>query len=133
MSRYDGRHWRGLYSHETGLPSDFGNAVKGRNANEAWYATDKGLGVLADFPSDTWITYTMDPNTHRGQAVVSRNKEILEVVDMPKSIPHNYALWTEFDANDVWVGTSKGLGWAIDTGYYKGLRERIPHAQKKSD
>ena len=50
MNRYDGRHWRGMYAHETGLPSDFGNAVKGRNANEAWFATDKGLGVLADFP-----------------------------------------------------------------------------------
>ncbi len=28
MSRYDGRHWRGMFAHETGLPSDFGNAVK---------------------------------------------------------------------------------------------------------
>lgn len=124
MSRYDGRHWRGMYAHETGLPSDFGNAVKGRDANEAWFATDKGLGVLADFPSDTWITYTMDPNTHRGKAVVSRNKEILEVIDMPKSIPHNYTLWVEFDGNDAWVGTSKGVGWAIGSGYYKGLKDK---------
>jgi len=124
MSRYDGRHWRGMYAHETGLPSDFGNAVKGRDANEAWFATDKGLGVLADFPSDTWVTYTMDPNTHRGKAVVSRNKEILEVIDMPKSIPHNYALWVEFDGNDAWVGTSKGVGWAIGSGYYKGLKDK---------
>jgi ligand-binding sensor domain-containing protein len=133
MSRYDGRHWRGFYEHETGLPSDFGNAVKGRDANEAWFATDKGLGVLADFPTDTWVTYTMDPNTHGGKAIVSRNMEILEVVDMPKSIPHNYALWTEFDGNDVWVGTSKGVGWAIGSGYYKGLRERILHKPEKSD
>ena len=124
MSRYDGRHWRGMYAHETGLPSDFGNAVKGRDANEAWFATDKGLGVLADFSSDTWITYTMDPNTHRGKAVVSRTQEILEVVDMPKSIPHNYTLWVEFDGNDAWVGTSKGVGWAIGSGYYKGLKEK---------
>jgi len=130
MSRYDGRHWRGMYSHETGLPSDFGNAVKGRDANEAWFATDKGLGVLADFPSDTWITYTMDPNTHRGKAVVSRNLEILEVIDMPKSIPHNYTLWVEFDGNDVWVGTSKGVGWAIGSGYFKGLKDKsIPAAE----
>jgi len=124
MSRYDGRHWRGMYAHETGLPSDFGNAVKGRDANEAWFATDKGLGVLADFPSDTWVTYTMDPNTHRGKAVVSRNMEILEVIDMPKSIPHNYALWVEFDGDDAWIGTSKGVGWAIGSGYYKGLKEK---------
>lgn len=124
MCRYDGRHWRGLYSHETGLPSDFGNAVKGRSADEAWYSTDKGLGVVADFPSDTWVTYTMDPNTFTGTAVVTQNLKKLEVVSMPKSIPHNYALWTEFDGNDVWVGTSKGLAWAIGEGYYKGLRNR---------
>lgn len=124
MSRYDGRHWRGMYADESGLPSDFGNAVKGRSANEAWYATDKGFGVCADFPSYTWVTYTMDPKTRRGKAVVSRNTEVLEVVDMPKGIPHNYALWTEFDGNDVWVGTSKGLAQGIGKGYYEGLKAR---------
>jgi ligand-binding sensor domain-containing protein len=124
MSRYDGRHWRGFYAHETGMPSDFGNAVKGRSADEAWFSTDKGLGVVADFPSDTWVTYTMDPNTLTGRAVVTRNQKKLEVVNMPKGIPHNYALWAEFDGNDVWVGTSKGLACAIGEGYYKGLRNR---------
>lgn len=127
MSRYDGRYWRGYYSHETGLPSDFGNAVKGRNANEAWFATDKGVGVVADFATDTWVTYTLDPDTLRGKAVVSRQQKTLEVVDMPKSIPHNYALWVDFDGNDTWVGTSKGIGWAIGAGYYKGLKERSAH------
>lgn len=123
MSRYDGRHWRGIYAHETGLPSDFGNAVKGRSANEAWYATDKGLGVFAHFPSETWVTYTMDPKTHGGTAVISRDQKVLKTVKLQRSIPHNYALWVEFDGNDVWVGTSKGLGWAKGPGYYPGLRE----------
>lgn len=122
MSRYDGRHWRGIYAHETGLPSDFGNAVKGRSANEAWYSTDKGLGVFADFPSDTWVTYTMDPKTHGGTAVVSRGTETLKTVRLPRGIPHNYVLWVEFDGNDVWVGTSKGLGWAKGPDYYAGLK-----------
>ena len=121
-SRYDGRHWRGYYAHETGLPSDFNNAVKGRSADEAWYCTDKGLGVVTDYESDTWVTYTMDPKTHQGKAVISRNKEVLKTVEMPKCIPHNYVLWAEFDGNDAWVGTSKGLGWAIGEGYYSGLR-----------
>ncbi|OHB72366.1 MAG: regulator [Planctomycetes bacterium RBG_13_63_9] len=121
MSRYDGRHWRGLYADETGLPSDFGNAVKGRSANEAWYATDKGLAVVADFPTDTWVTYTVEPKTLTGRAVISRGKEVLKTVEMPKCIPHNYVLWVEIDGNDAWVGTSKGLGWAIGTGYYERL------------
>jgi ligand-binding sensor domain-containing protein len=122
MNRYDGRHWRGLYAHETGLPSDFGNAVKGRSANEAWFATDKGLGVCADFPTDTWVTYTMDPETHGGKAVVRRGTRVLKTVRMPRCIPHNYVLWVDFDGKDAWVGTSKGLGRAVGPDYYEGLR-----------
>jgi len=122
MCRYDGRHWRGFYAHETGLPSDFGNAVKARNANEGWFATDKGLGVCADFPTDTWVTYTMDPNTHKGRAVVSRGKKVLFETETDKGIPHNYCLWIEFDGNDVWIGTSKGLAWGKGQGYYAGLK-----------
>jgi ligand-binding sensor domain-containing protein len=122
MCRYDGRHWRGYYAKETGLPSDFGNSVAGRNANEAWYATDKGLGVVADFPTDTWVTYTMEPDTHRGRAEVWHGSRLVRTVDMDKCLPHNYALWVEFDGDDVWVGTSKGLARAKGNGYYEGLR-----------
>lgn len=122
MSRYDGRIWRGYYKKETGLPSDFANAVKGRSANEAWFATDRGLGVVTDYTSDTWITYTMNPDTHRGQAVVKRGTEVLKTIDLDKSIPHNFCLWVEFDGDDVWVGTSKGLALAKGPGYYRGLR-----------
>lgn len=124
MCRYDGRHWRGYYAHETGLPSDFGNAVAGRSANEAWFSTDRGLGVLVDFPSDTWVTYTRDPKTDAGKAVIGRGKKVLKVVPLKKSLPHNHVLWVDIDGDDVWVGTSKGLGWASGSGYYKGLQAR---------
>lgn len=129
MSRYDGRNWRGYYEKETGLPSDFGNAVKGRNSDEAWFATDRGLGVVTDFESDTWVTYTMDPQTHRGRAVVQRGAQVLKTIDLEKCIPHNYTLWVEFDGNDVWVGTSKGLARAKGEGYYRGL---LPAKQQES-
>jgi len=122
MCRYDGRDWRGYYAHETGLPSDFGNSVRGRSANEAWFATDKGLGVLADFQTDTWVTYTRDPKTGRGLAVVRRGTQVVKTVSLPRTLPHNYALWVEHDGNDAWVGTSKGLAWAIGDGYYPRLR-----------
>jgi hypothetical protein len=38
------------------------------------------------------------------------------------------------DGKDAWVGTSKGLGWAMGDDYYAGLRERpvyITSASKK--
>ncbi len=124
MSRYDGRHWRGYYEHETGLPSNFGNSARGRSANEAWYGTDKGLGVVVDFPSDTWVTYTRDPTTLAGKAVIQRGKEVLDTIQLEKTVPHNYILAVDLDGNDAWVGTSKGLGWAIGDGYYPGLKAK---------
>jgi ligand-binding sensor domain-containing protein len=111
-SRYDGRHWRGYFAHECGLPSDFINAVAGRDANEAWFATDRGLGVLADFASDTWVTYTRVGAERKGLAVISRGTEVVRTIETGLSIPHNYVLWVEIDGDDAWVGTSKGLAWA---------------------
>ena len=126
MSRYDGRNWRGYFSHETGLPSNFANAVKGRSANEAWYATDQGIGAVVDSPTDTWVTYTMDPKTLGGRAVIQRGDRVLKTIELEKCLPHNYALWVEFDGDDVWVGTSKGLARGRGPGYYPRLKEVKP-------
>ncbi len=119
MCRYDGRHWRGYYADETGLPSDFGNGVAGRSANEAWFATDKGLAAVMDFASDTWVTYTMDPASRSGLAAITRAGKVIRTFKTPVGIPHNSTQCVEFDGDDVWVGTSKGLGRAIGEGKKK--------------
>jgi ligand-binding sensor domain-containing protein len=122
-SRYDGRHWRGFYASETGLPSDFTNNIKARSANECYFAMDKGLGVVADFPTESVVSYTRDPNTLRGKAQVYQAGKLLQTVDMEKAVPHNFAINVDVDGNDVWVATGKGLGWAIGDGYYPGVKE----------
>jgi len=122
-SRYDGRHWRGFYADETGLPSDFVNNVKARSIDECYFATDKGLGVVADFPTESVVTYTRDPNTLRGKAQVYQAGKLLTTVDMEKAVPHNFIINVDVDGNDTWVATGKGLGWAIGEGYYPGVKE----------
>jgi len=121
VGRYNGRHWRCFFDHECGLPSNFTNAVKGRSADEAWFSSDKGLGVLTDFATDTWVTYTSNHKAHKGKAVVTRGSDVLAEIETQLSLPHNYVLWVELDGHDAWVGTSKGLGHAIGKGYYQGL------------
>ncbi len=41
---------------------------------------------------------------------------------MEKSVPHNFIIALDFDGKDVWVGTGKGLGWAVGDGYYPGVK-----------
>jgi len=121
--RYDGRNWRGFYAQETGLPSDFTNNVKARSANECYFAMDKGLGVVADFPTESVVTYTRDPNTLRGKAQVFRAGKLAATVDMAKGVPHSFVISVDVDGNDIWAGTGKGLGWGIGEGYYAGVKE----------
>lgn len=123
-SRYDGRRWRIFYNQDSGLPSDFENNMKARSAIEAWYCTDKGLGAIMDFETNTWVAYTRDPKTLHGKAVVTRDKTVLKEIDMDTGVPHSFAISVDFDGQDVWVGTAKGLGWGIGEGYYPGLREK---------
>jgi ligand-binding sensor domain-containing protein len=121
-NRYDGRHWRGYFDHDCGLPSNFNNNVKGRNAYEAWFCTDKGLGVCADSETDTWVDYTCDGDHHQGKAVIQRGHDIIKTVNTGFNVPHNFIICVDFDGNDAWVGTSKGVGHALGTGYYPRLR-----------
>ncbi len=129
-SRYDGRNWRGYFNQDSGLPSDFINFVKARSADEAWFCTDKGVGVVTDFKTNTWVVYTLEPKQHTGKAVIMRDREVLKTIDTGINIPHNYALCADLDGNDVWIGTSKGLAWGIGLDYYAGLKEQPAPAAK---
>ena len=61
-----------------GIPSDFTNVAKGRSSAEGWFGTDKGLGVVADFFTDTYVAYTRDPDTLRGKAQIYRRGKLLK-------------------------------------------------------
>ncbi|MCS7043200.1 MAG: hypothetical protein N2036_07485 [Bryobacteraceae bacterium] len=123
-ARYDGRNWRGFYNMDSGLPSDFNNNLRARSGREAWFASDKGLGAIMDAETNTWVAYTRDPKSDTGKAVVTRDKTVLETVEMGLNLPHNFIIAIDVDDRDVFVATAKGLAWGIGEGYYSGLRER---------
>jgi len=120
--RYDGRHWRGYFDHDCGLPSNFNNNLKARSGQECWFCSDKGLGACMDAETCTWVAYTSDGKNHKGKAVIKREAEVLKTVDTGYNVPHNFIISVDLDGNDVWVGTSKGLGHGIGEGYYPRLR-----------
>ena len=68
------------------------------------------------------MVYTTDHEKHEGRALITRGKDEVITIKTEPNLPHNYALWTEFDGDDVWIGTSKGLAHGIGEGYFPGLR-----------
>ena len=120
--RYDGRHWRGFYAHETGIPSDFTNVVKGRSSREGWFGTDKGLGVVADFPTDTYVAYTRDPQTAPRQGPDLPPGQAPEDRRHGSGVPHNFIINLDFDGNDVWVAHGQGPRLGHRRGLLPGRR-----------
>jgi hypothetical protein len=53
---------------------------------------------------------------------------MVEHIDMPVGVPHSFMISADVDGNDIWVGTSKGLGWGIGEGYYPGTKPRALYA-----
>jgi hypothetical protein len=130
-ARYDGRHWRGYFDHDCGLPSNFNNNLKARSAYEAWFCTDKGLGACMDSETDTWVAYTSDGEKRTGKAVVKRGQEVIQVFETGYNVPHNFQICVDFDGADIWAGTSKGLGHGLGKGYYPRVRAATSDSRKK--
>ncbi len=125
LSRYDGRHWRGYMDHESGLPSNFINFAVGRDGNSCYNATDKGLGVLADFASDTWVTYKRDKGDSKTwTAHVKTGKKVNRVVPTGLNLPNHFVICLEFQGDDLWIGTGHGLARGIGKGFYPGLHPK---------
>jgi len=123
LSRYDGRNWRGYSDHDSGLPSTFINFTRARSGNTTYSCTDKGLAVLADFASDTWVTYQRDTeDAPTWTAHVGLGPDEVKTVPTTLDLPNHFVIVTAFMGNDLWIGTGHGLARGIGTGFYEGIR-----------
>ncbi len=129
-TRYDGRSWRGFPDIEGGLPSLFNNNVRGRSAYEAWFCSDKGAAAIVEMEPETWVQYVRLDRDHGRVTVKQRlepeDKELstVEVIDTGVNVPHSFVINADYEGDDVFIGTSHGLGWGIGEGYYPRLKER---------
>jgi ligand-binding sensor domain-containing protein len=126
LSRYDGRNWRGYHDNDSGLPSEFINFVLGRSSTSSYSGTDKGLAVLADYETDTWVTYHRKSDDAKfWTADIMIGKELIKSVETNLDLPNHFVIALEFMGNDLWIGTGHGLARGIGKDYFPGLREQI--------
>jgi hypothetical protein len=118
-SRYDGRYWHNFLTKDSGLPSNFLNQIKGVDANRAWFSTDKGL---AYYDGANWAVYRPALDTHRPEMLVRDAAGNVKKIAVQSAPAHNYILGVDFQGDDIWVATAKGLSHGIrQTGV-----ERMP-------
>lgn len=109
-SRYDGRYWHNFLSKDSGLPSNFLNQIKAVDANRAWFSTDKGL---AYYDGTTWAVYRPALDTRKPEMMVRDATGTLKPVAVQTAPAHNYILGIDFQGEDIWVATAKGLSHGI--------------------
>ncbi len=109
-SRYDGRYWRNFLTKDSGLPSNFTNSVKGVDANHAWFCTDKGL---AYYDGVNWAVYSPSLKDGKPEMTVRDAQGHVAQVAVSTAPAHNYMLGIDFQGDDIWVATAKGLSHGI--------------------
>jgi ligand-binding sensor domain-containing protein len=122
-SRYDGRYWHNFLAKDSGLPSNFLNQVKAVDANRAWFSTDKGL---AYYDGMNWAVYRPKLDTHKPEMWVRDASGNITKIPVQTAPAHNYVLGVDFQGDDIWVATAKGLSHGIR------LNRDSKHALSKS-
>jgi ligand-binding sensor domain-containing protein len=115
-SRYDGRNWSNFLDFDSGLPSNFLNQVKSVDGTRTWFSTDKGL---AYFDGENWATYRPALDTHAPEMVVRDAQGHVSRVPVETAPAHNYTFGVDFQGDDIWVATAKGLSHGIRIGTEK--------------
>jgi len=109
-SRYDGRYWHNFLTKDSGVPSNFISQIKGVDANRAWFSTDKGL---AYYDGTNWAVYRPALDTHKPEMLVRTEDGNVKKIPVQTAPAHNYILGVDFQGDDIWVATAKGLSHGI--------------------
>ena len=109
-SRYDGRNWRNFLDVDSGLPSNFLNQVKTIDGTRTWFCTDKGVTY---FDGTQWATWRPALKTHTPEMLLRDAAGKATTVAVETAPAHNYTFALDFQGDDIWVATAKGLSHGI--------------------
>ena len=90
---------------------------------QVWIGTHKGLRVLADWETDTWVVYRRCGDRAAVVASVWRAGEEIFSQVLSRGFADEEIRCIAFDGNDALVGCAAGLVRATGHGYYAGLRD----------
>ncbi len=111
LSGYDGRNWHNYLTKDSGLASNFVNAVRSRG-NAVWACTQDGLSEL-DYAHNAWVTYRPNSKTGHGEILMTAPDGKQRRLTTPTAPAHNYILSMDFQGEDIWVATAQGLSHGI--------------------
>lgn len=106
LSRYNGQRWWGFFDHNSGLSSNFVNAVKAKYGI-GYMATDDGFNTS---DGTVWVSY------HHGETRITVG-ETKRIIRSENSISHGFIWNMDVQGDEVWVATSRGLSRGEVTGY----------------
>ena len=107
LSRYDGTHWSGYFDDDSGLASNFINAVRARG-RAVWICTDRGLSM---FDGDTWITYRRGDDG-LGVAAITAGGRTVDI-STASALANNYVLGVDILGDTIWVATAAGVSRGV--------------------
>ncbi|MHC4107068.1 MAG: ABC transporter substrate-binding protein [Planctomycetota bacterium] len=84
--------------------------------------TNRGLEVLADWPTATWVTYGRLAEGPNGLVTLSRDGEIIDARVSSSGIPDVRVRCVAFQGDDMWVGTAGGLARGTDKVHMADLQ-----------
>lgn len=122
--RVSDRPWEGRAIPIDGFPGRFVYGLACPSETEAWFGTDRGLQVLTDWDTNTWVTYRRCESERGGVVTVTRNGRVVGSGPTAAAIPDNQTRCIAFKGKDVWVGTVNGL--ALGTGLKPWDVRRLP-------
>ncbi len=101
--------WGTRRIHGQPAPGRFINCFAALDGSVVALGTDRGLEIMADWSTATWVNYRPADRGAKGRVTLSRHGQILDVRALESAIPDGRIRCIAFHNDDIWVGTASGL------------------------
>jgi ABC-type branched-subunit amino acid transport system substrate-binding protein len=89
---------------------------------QVWLGTDRGIRVLSDWATDTWVNYVRCDGAPGGIVTLNRAGRTLAARSLESTIPDNRVRCIAFSKDHVWIGTVNGLAFGTSEKWWDELQ-----------